>query len=144
MLISSQEMGQWTVKPQRAEAEQLQSLIYFLILYHSFIHKLLFCARPVLSFKGTEMNQIYSLLPRNSDSSEGHVHPEISTLASKSPCTAVHVVHCKSPGGTFHIDCNVNRFVHWQLINVLGFSGGNLYSICWRTKRPPRGSGRAS
>lgn len=125
-----------------AEAEQLQSLIYFLILFHSFIHKLLFCATPVLVFEGTEMNQIYSLFSRYSGSGGGHAHPEISTLASKCPCPAGHVVHCTSRGGTFHIDHNVNRFVEWQLINVFAFSG-NLYSIRWRTKRP-RGSGRAS
>lgn len=93
------------------EAAQLQSLIYFLILFHAFIQKLLFCARPVLVFEGTEMNQIYSLFSRYSGSGGGHGHPEISTLASKSPCTAVHVVHCTSQGGTFHVDHNVNRFV---------------------------------
>ena len=57
------------------------------------------------------MNQIYSLFSRYLGSDGGHAHPEISTLASKCPCAAVHVVHCTSQGGTFHIDHSVNRFV---------------------------------
>ena len=82
-----------------AEAEQLQSLIYFLILFHAFIQKLLFCARPVLVFEGTEMNQIYSLFSRYSGSGGGHGPPEISTLASKSPCTSSTCCALHKSGG---------------------------------------------